>query len=518
MRLKKEQKGLNKLALVAASMTIALGALAGCGGNNGANGGNEVGSNVAAGGTNTPAVTDKAPKPYKMSIMLNNYNPETLSEDGEIFKILEERSNTDLSITWVPSSTYTDKLSATVASGELPSAILVLDQKLPYIVNSVRSGMFWEIGPYLKDYPNLSKMNEKALNAISIDGKIYGVYRARDLAKDGVMLRKDWLDNLDMQEPKSIDDFYNVLKAFVNGDPDKNGKADTIGLAEQQTSSGWKAMVTWHGGPVDWEIKDGKASPAHMSPAYLETMKFYKKLFDEKLINLDFAVVKDGKEMINSNKAGAWIANLQDGQGIEENLTKVNPTGKITMVNALEGPAGIRSLGGSGSFGTFMIPKTSVKTEEELKAVLNFFDKMSDEDISNMLVNGIEGRQYTIEDGKYVKTSDAKLLAEWGMGDASQLAILRDNVTSYGGPLVKMRDEMWAKNKEIAVVSPMLPFISNTYSERGSELDKIIEDARVRFIMGDTDENGWNQAVAKWLNDGGQKVIDEYTSAYNEAQ
>ena len=117
--------------------------------------------------------------------MLTSYNPEYMDTEGEIFKKIEERTNTDLTITWVPSSTYPDKVSATVASGELPSAILTLDQKLPYIVNAVRSGMFWEVGPYLKDYPNLSRMNENALHSISIDGKVYGLYRGRDIARDG---------------------------------------------------------------------------------------------------------------------------------------------------------------------------------------------------------------------------------------------------------------------------------------------------------------------------------------------
>ncbi|CAM4517272.1 extracellular solute-binding protein [Paenibacillus typhae] len=500
-------QGLKRKAMTAISALLVLGTLSACGGNNNA------AENAQGGDSGAPA--DEGP--FKMSMMLTSYNPEPMDPEGELYKRLEERTNTDLSITWVPSTTYSDKLSATVASGELPSAVLVLDQKLPYIVNSARSGMFWELGPYLKDYPNLSRMDDVALNAISIDGKIYGIYRARDLARDGLMLRKDWLDNLGLQEPKTIDEFYEVLKAFVNNDPDKNGKADTIGLAEQQVASGWRAMLTWMGGPADWEIKDGKASPAHLSPAFLETMKFYKKLYDEKLINLDFAVVKDGKQMINAGKAGAWVANLNDANGIEESVQKVTPSGAITMVNALEGPAGLRSPGGSGSYGIFMIPKTSVKTEADLKAVLNFFDKVSDEDMQNMLVNGLEGRQFTLDNGNYVKTTDPKMLAEYGMGDSSQLAVLRDKVVTYGKPLVHLRDEMWKKNAEIAVVNPIQPFISDTYSERGSELSKIIDDARVRFIMGDLDESGWNAAVAKWEQDGGAKVIEEYTAAYNQA-
>ena len=69
---------------------------------------------------------------------------------------------------------------------------------------------------------------------------------------------------------------------------------------------------------------------------------------------------------------------------------------------------------------------------------------------------------------------------------------------------------------EIAIGNPFLSFISYTYSERGSELDKIIEDARIKYIMGVIDLAGWEAAVAKWRKDGGDKIIEEYTQAYNE--
>lgn len=77
--------------------------------------------------------------------------------------------------------------------------------------------------------------------------------------------------------------------------------------------------------------------------------------------------------------------------------------------------------------------------------------------MQNMLVNGLEGRQFTLENGNYVKTADPKLLAEYGMGDSSQLAVLRDKVVTYGKPLVHLRDEMWKKNAEIAAVNPVQP-------------------------------------------------------------
>lgn len=502
--MKRKQKAIAALSV----LTVASGVVAGCGGS------------ASTSNSATPGAAPEAGKPaapYKMSIMLPSYNPETLATDGEIYKRITDKTNTELKLNWVPSSSYNDKLSATIASGDLPSVITVLNPKLPYIVNSVRSGMFWEVGPYLKDYPNLKKLSPMVLNNASIDGKVYSIYRDRDLARDGLMLRKDWLDNLGLKEPKTIDELYEVLKAFTNNDPDKNGKNDTVGLVEQQVSAGWKHVLAWMGGPNDWGIKDGKVQPAFMFPEYMEALKFYRKLYTEKLINQDFAVVKDGRQVMNKGMAGAWIANLNDGNGIEENLVKLDPKAKITLLPYVTGAKGEKRVAaGTGFYGIFMIPKTTVKTEAELKNVLHFFDKISDKDMQNMLYNGIEGRQFTVENGQYKKTTDPKMIAEYGNGDSTQLAVLKDEVDFYGTELNKLRNKLWVEMAQVAVANPVSPLISDTYSEKGKELDKDIEDAKTNFIMGALDENGFKAAVDKWLQNGGTKVIEEYTAEYNK--
>ncbi len=49
-------------------------------------------------------------------------------------------------------------------------------------------------------------------------------------------LRKDWLDALDLEVPKTLDEIAAVLEAFVNEDPDGNGQNDTVGLVVQATN------------------------------------------------------------------------------------------------------------------------------------------------------------------------------------------------------------------------------------------------------------------------------------------
>lgn len=453
--------------------------------------------------------------PLQLTMMLPTYNPEQMPADSAVLKTLEEKTGTKLSVSWVPSTTYTDKLSATVASGELPKTFVALEPKASFIVNAARTGMFWEVGPYLESYPNLSKMSDLVLKNISIDGKIYGVYRERDLARFGLMIRQDWLTNLGLQEPKTVDELYEVLKAFATGDPDKNGKTDTIGLAvgmQGANIAGFKDMLVYMGGPNEWELKDGKLVPAHMTEAYMDTLKFYKKLYDEKIINQDFAIVQDGRSVMYKGQAGLWIDNMLDGKVIEDNVKKVDPDAKINLLNRISGPLGDRTRAGSGYLGMYMIPKTSVKTEEELKQILAYFDKVSEKDIQNMMKYGIEGKQFTLENGSYVKNQDPKVSAE--ITDGNQFMILQDQVVNYGTELEKLSTKLFQDNATIAVANPAAPFISNTEIEKGKELSKIIADATVKYIMGSANEAEWNQAVDKWLQSGGSKVIEEMNAEY----
>ncbi|MDQ0059053.1 extracellular solute-binding protein [Paenibacillus harenae] len=483
------------LAAIALSVTA-------CGGNNEESPKSSNGSGGAQG-------------PLQLTMMLPTYNPEQMPADSSVLKMLEEKTGTKLSVSWVPSSTYTDKLSATVASGELPKTFVALEAKASFIVNAARSGMFWEVGPYLKNYPNLSKMSEIVLNNISIDGKVYGLYRERDLARFGLMIRQDWLSNLGIQTPKNVDELYNVLKAFASGDPDKNGKHDTIGLAvgmQGNNIAGFKDILVYMGGPNEWELQEGKLVPAHMTQAYMDTMKFYKKLYDEKIINQDFAIVQDGRSVMNKGQAGLWIDNMLDGKAIEDNLKKVDPNAKMNLVNRISGPKGDRTRAGSGYLGMYMIPKTSVKTEAELEQILAYFDKVSKKDNQNLMKYGIEGKQYTLENGAYTPNSDPKVRAE--ITDGNQFMILQDGVVNYGTELEQLSTKLFQDNATIAVTNPAAPFISNTEIEKGKELSKIIADATVKFIMGSVNEDDWTGAVDQWLQSGGSKVIEEMNAEY----
>lgn len=180
----------------------------------------------------------------------------------------------------MPNASYADKFNITLASGKLPDIMYVGDVKASSFVNAARSGAFWEVGPYLKDYPNLSGAKEVILNNSAIDGKNYGIYRGRALGRNGVVFRKDWMEKLGLETPKTVDDFYNMLRAFKEQDPDGNGQADTYGMVlvkwTGQWASGFDTMKLWFGAPNKWGVQEGKLVPEHEYPGYLEALKFMK--------------------------------------------------------------------------------------------------------------------------------------------------------------------------------------------------------------------------------------------------
>ncbi|MNE18939.1 Lipoprotein LipO precursor [compost metagenome] len=80
--------------------------------------------------------------------------------------------------------------------------------------------------------------------------------------------------------------------------------------------------------------------------------------------------------------------------------------------------------------------------------------------------------------------------------------------------LFQKNNKIVSDNEQYVVSNPALTLISNTYTERGSELEQMITDAETKYIMGKIDEAGWNAEIEKWKQAGGSSLMEEYKEAY----
>lgn len=101
----------------------------------------------------------------------------------------------------------------------------------------------------MEDYPLLKENTEPYLRSLTYDGNLIAIPRRTVDRVGGLILREDWLENLNLEMPKTLDDFYNVFYAFTYDDPDGNGVDDTIGLAmaglDQRALKAASGITAW---------------------------------------------------------------------------------------------------------------------------------------------------------------------------------------------------------------------------------------------------------------------------------
>lgn len=510
-----------------------IAAIAGCGGGSP---GDTAADPASAGNGNGNEGKEQAEQaPLNLTIMLPIFKTNYPKDDGPVVEEIEKRTNSNIHFEWVPNASYADKFNITLASGKLPSIIYVGDVKAPSFVSAAKSGAFWEVGPYLQQFPNLSGANPVIMENSSIEGKNYGIYRGRVLGRNGIAFRKDWLDNVGLETPQTVDDFYSMLKAFKEQDPDKNGQNDTYGMVlvkwTGQWASGFDTIKLWFGTPNKWGVVDGKLVPEHQYPEYVEALKFMKKLYDEKLINSDFAVMDSAKwvDPIVNNKAGVIVDVVDVGARIDDKIhAALAKEGKdepdrhyIDVLGGVTGADGkLHTLPTSGFAGILAIPKSSVKTEEELMRVLGFLDQLNEPEMQTLLNFGLEGIHYNPV-GEFVEPIKDTVKLESEVEGLNQMLgfIPEDRAKKVKQtPLRIKQTEVQKANEEFIVTNPAESFISTVYSQKGQQLDNIINDARIKFIVGQIDEAGLMSAFDVWRKTGGDDLVKEMNDLYSQVK
>jgi multiple sugar transport system substrate-binding protein len=204
-------------------------------------------------------------------------------------------------------------------------------------------------------------------SATDLKGTVYAVPFS---AQANVLLvRKDWLDKLGLQPPKTWDDLVNVAKAFTTQDPDGNGKNDTYGLALPASTA--RGYAAWEYSSFLWEaggdfVKpggSGKFTAALDTPEALQAAALLK---DQVCTNKDVQPSAVNDDTTAANKAfqtgvtglyltGPYAYATMDATGVK---------GKYIAVAPPTGPSGKPATLAEG---TDIFTMADAKTDEVKK-------------------------------------------------------------------------------------------------------------------------------------------------------
>jgi putative aldouronate transport system substrate-binding protein len=249
---------------------------------------------------------------------------------------------------------YNQSLLLAMATGDLPDYFKI--NNYGNLRSMVEAGLITEMGSLYDQYasPLLRSIVESEGQMVFVpgtfDGKMYGLPAKMPSTNSYVHLfiRQDWLDKLGLERPTTMDDVYDVAKAFKTLDPDGNGVNDTIGLAMDNNFLNQAAGVFWAYGAypngAQWLERDGKLTYATVQPEMKDGLAWFKMMYDEDLIDPEFGSFNYGKgyeEPVMNGKCGmmfgkhwnAYVLGQQMGQDPESKWVSIPlPVGTVDEI------------------------------------------------------------------------------------------------------------------------------------------------------------------------------------------
>ena len=540
------KKGL--AVLLAAAMMVS--AFAGCGG--------DTTTDTTTPGATTPGATTTAPKggndattpaptttageaPYALSILLpyGDHANDELDLTIEWRNRLETYTNTDITWELYDAGSYYEKLTLKYASGEL-TTIMVTDQNAEFM-SACKYNTFWDVTDYLDLYDNLTIIPDAVRMNASQNGKLYGVPRSRNLGRNACAYRQDWADNLGLGEVKTIDDLYNMAVAFTNNDPDGNGKNDTYGFGLDSWPGQWDIMMPWFGVHNVWGFgDDGKLEYYAMQDEFKTALKSFRQWNSEGLINEGWESLGAGKaekEIFRTNIAGISIQVADCPRKSQEAMNGTAekpgnyPEARFTYFGAVEdGVHGYNVLPTAGYAGYVAVTKSFAPTEDDLMKALQFLNDINDAYVVNLVQFGLEGKDHYLDANGYgVRyTADEKtamgistasyrdgynqMLGYWHNAEEAAKILVTD--PSLNSDIRNAEAAIKVENEKYTIANYGAGYTSQTYVDKGADLDAMIEQAILDYILGNIDETQLDVQLQTWKEAGGQAYIDEINAAY----
>lgn len=344
----------------------------------------------------------------------------------------------------------TEQLNLMIASQNLPDVVETNWLGIPRgPENAINEGTILRLNELIEQHaPNFRAYldaNPDVEKMIKTDeGSIYAFPFLRGheslMVFYGPIIRQDWLDALNLDMPTTIDEWENVLTAFRDGDPNKNGEADEIPfyINYDWTVKGNHSLIGSFGIGAQFYQVDGEVRYGELQPEFKEFLTVLNRWYEKKLLDTDFAAtdgtLRDAK--ITSNKLGSfyWFAGSGIGRfmGLMENEipgVDLQPAPYPSVEKGGLVKLGQRDTAYSGGYSAAITGKA--KNPEQ---IVRWLDLAYSEQGHNLFNFGKEGVSYTLEN-EYPKYTDLIMNNPDGL-NVSQAMSMHFRA-AYGGPFVQ---------------------------------------------------------------------------------
>jgi putative aldouronate transport system substrate-binding protein len=429
------------------------------------------------------------------------------------FQDWQKKTGVPLKFTTVPSTKGKEALNVLIASGDLPDMIEYdFTKQFPggpekaikdgYILklNDLIDKYAPNLKKYLKEHPEVDKM-------VKTDNGSYYMFpfiRGDEYLKvfQGPIVRKDWLDELGLPIPTTIDEWYTTLKAFKEK-KGANAAASFVSMPRPLNDFINGGFVGAFGITKDFYLDKGQVKFGPMEPGYKEFLATFQKWYSEGLIDRNLATV-DVKAMdanFSNGATGATIGNAGGGIGRWQPIVQAKDP-KAVLSSA---PYPVLKKGDTSKFGQRDFAFSygggvaiSAKSKEAELATRLLDYGYSEE--GHMFFNfGTEGVAYKLDNG-YPRFTDLLMKNPDKLAPSQAMSLyIRGN---YNGPFVQdkryieqylalqtQRDAVatWGKTEsdkyQVPPITPT-PEESSEFAKIMNDVNTLVDEMTLKIILG----------------------------------
>ena len=521
-------------AMVLAAM-VAAGAT-GCGGG---------GQSADAGSGSANTDSGNSAKETTINVMVwdrGNAAPGTTTEDNALTQWIKdqvkEQFNINVEYTAVPRSESDDKLNIMMSGGTAPDIVFTYDQALFY--NYANSGALADLsGAYDAYGQNIQKYCEEAQTVGTLGDSRFAVMKQRgeEHPRHEAYIRKDWLDQLGMEMPKTKAELGEYLRAVKENNL---GGTKTIPWAMSGRSDTEKMYLNFVGSYVDFA--DDKEAYTYnegyiaVAPGAKDGIKQLNEWYNEGLITKDFPT-DTAEDVYMSDISNGYVGFLLDDiSHAHDSFAVLNTSlGKETFA-----PIQCFELSDGTSYRTpfeyryamfVMVPSAS---QDKVEACMKYLNWMADLEVA---VNIRYTPDHTVNElGVAVEPTDAEKEAKGYPGTCDDLCIMNLNfdwvsdVDVLAQTMYDTQEQEWASvdwykdyynvGAEGKFRYPTFAYISTDEQTYGADVKTRLLEFVYTCICAPTDqfeatyEAGYNELI----NAGLQKILDGRASYYDSLE
>lgn len=568
--------------------------VAACGNNNGNNHGNNAASNNGTSnneaGNNSDAsnsasddnfVDGKYQTPITLSTVIGLDSNAAVFKEGESIednvhtRLVKERLGIELKYDWIVTNTndaYKTKLRLMLSSGEKMPDVVRYRGDMETVNMLIDSGQFMAVDELVEQYAgDLYKegleLDPTIWYPITRDGKKMAlpILDYAYNANQTLWIREDWLRNLGLEAPTTLEEMEEVMDAFVNQDPDGNGKDDTIGLAVafKNGFNNWMTDIGFvfgaHGViPDSWNPdEDGKLVMGSIQPEAKDALEVLRRWMEKGYISQDAALNDEvgGAEFFTRGEAGMIVGPNWIPAWPLPDLKKNVPEAEYKAYPLPTGPTGKAGAAGNNPpvNGYLFINKNAEHPEAVLHYYNFFFDEFANPASDSEFALGFaEGYDYAVApDGSVIRTNtEAQKYPELFPGVDLNNSLpnpLFYTLTYEGARIPTLYAESMVKvanggemetpyeksevggrapenihgmkvimdQKDIYMKNYYMGPLTETMQSKNELLKKLVNETYNKIVYGQAPLDDFDKMVENWKKSGGDAITEEVNAWYD---